>query len=103
MKQRNLLISEDNLLSYLYWSSSNILLPGNQCNTFDFYERFKDVCEKQGITLDYDFTRDYEIASYEKDAYICIQLKQDLPLKQCKSKIQRDTERISYTSDTEKG
>ena len=29
MKQRNFLISEDNLLSYLYWSSSNILLPGN--------------------------------------------------------------------------
>lgn len=102
MKQRNLLISEDNLLSYLYWSSSNILLPGNQCNTFDFYERFKDVCAKQGIALDYDFTRDYEIASYEKNAYICIQLKQDLPLKQCKAKIQRDTERKSYTSDVEK-
>ena len=103
MKQRNFLISEDNLLSYLYWSSSNILLPGNQCNTFDFYERFKDVCTKQGIALDYDFTRDYEIASYEKNAYISNQLKQDMPLEQCKVKVQRDTERNSYTSDNEKG
>lgn len=103
MKQRNFLISEDNLLSYLYWSSSNLLLSGNQCNTFDFYECFKDVCVKQGIALDFDFKRDYEIASYEKDAYICNQLKQDLPLQKCKAKVQRDTERNSYTSDTEKG
>lgn len=103
MKQRNLLISEDNLLSYLYWSSSNILLPGNQCNTFDFYERFKDVCEKQGITFDYDFKRDYEIVAYEKNAYISNQLKQDIPLEHCKAKVQRDTERNSYTSEIEKG
>lgn len=103
MKQRNLLISEDNLLSYLYWSSSNLLLSGNQYNTFDFYERFKDVCAKQGIALDYDFKRDYEIAAYEKNAYICNQLKQDLPLQKCKAKIQRDTERNSYTSEIEKG
>lgn len=103
MKQKNLLISEDNLISYLYWSSSNLLLPGTQYSNADFYERFKDVCTKQGIALDYDFTRDYEIASYEKNAYISNQLKQDMPLEQCKAKVQRDTERNSYTSDNEKG
>ena len=103
MKQKNLLISEDNLISYLYWSSSNLLLPGTQYSNADFYERFKDVCEKQGIALDYDFTRDYEIAAYEKDAYISKQLKQNISLQQCKAKIQRDAERDSYTSDIEKG
>ena len=97
------MISEDNLISYLYWSSSNLLLSGIQYSNADFYERFKDVCEKQGIALDYDFTRDYEIAAYEKDSYISKQLKQNISLQQCKAKIQRDAERDSYTSDIEKG
>lgn len=104
MKEKNLLLSEENLISYLYWScSSNLLLSGNQYNAYDFYERFKDVCEAQNIHSDYDFQRDYEIALYEKQSFISNQLKQDTILPECKSKIERDSERDSYTSDIEKG
>lgn len=101
MQKKDLLISDENILSYLYWTSSNLLLNGSQYNNSNFYERFKNVCEQKNIPLDYDFLRDSQIAAYEKDCFIRTQLKQNTNLAECTAKIQRDTERASYTSEVE--
>ena len=102
MQKKNLLLTEDNLISYLYWTSSNLFLSGSQYSNQDFYERFQDVCTQHGILLDYDFNRDYQIALYEKEAFVSSQLKQSSVLPEFKLKKQRDMERNSYTSDIEK-
>lgn len=101
MKKKDLLLSSENIISYLYWTASNLLLNGSQYNHVDFFERFKNVCESQNISLEYDFLRDYKIAAYEKDCFTSSQLKKNTVLPKCTAKIQRDTERASYTSDIE--
>ena len=101
MQKKALLLSDENIVSYLYWTSSNLLLTGSQYNNFNFYERFKNVCGQKNISLEYDFLRDFQIAAYEKDCFINTQLKQNASLAECTAKIQRDAERASYTSDIE--
>lgn len=104
MQKKDFLLSTDNLIAYLYWIGSNLLVPANQYGTFDFYDQCKEVCEKHTIPFLYDFKRDYYVSLYEKVNFENRQLKQNTPLPENSSdyKLERDRERDSYTSDIEK-
>ena len=102
MKQLNFEISTDNILVYLAWTGSNLLLNSNQTNNAEFYQRFYLVCNGANHKVSYDFARDKEIADYELQKFQSNQLQHNIDLPVCKTKIQRDTERDSYNSDIER-
>ncbi len=102
MKEQNFDISMDNILAYLNWSGSNILLSNNQVDMVTFYNNLWNTFAENDHNLTDDFFRDLEIAQYDKDCFEARQLKKGSEPAPCMVKIRRDREMESYNSDIEK-
>ena len=102
MRKQNFEISMDNILAYLNWSGSNLLLSNNQADMVDFYNNLWNVLAENEHNLTDDFFRDLEIAQYDKDSFEANQLKKDKELPPCIAKNLRDMERDSLNSSIEK-
>ena len=98
MRHEGFQIELDNILTYLCWKGTNLLLNPNQVNNYDFYNRLQYVSTNVGHTLSYDFIRDMEIAKYELAKF---QSKPNQDVGICKEKVQRDLEKSSYSSEVE--
>ena len=102
MRKQNFEISMDNILTYLNWIGSNLLLSNNQMDLVIFYNRIWDVLANNDHNLTDDFFRDLAIATEEKAAFEAKQLKKDIDPVPCIMKNRRDTEMDSYNSDIDK-
>ena len=102
MKKQELEISTDNILIYLNYNSSNLLLSNNQTDMVTFYNNLWTAFAENDFQPTDDFFRDLEIAQYDKDAFEACQLKRGNEPAPCLAKIHRDKEKDSYNSDIEK-
>ena len=102
MEKQNFEISIDNIISYLNWSGSNLLLSNNQTDMVTFHDYLWNAFAEHDHNLTDDFFRDYEIARYEKESFASRQLKKGNEPAPCMAKIQRDKIMDSYNSDIEK-
>lgn len=102
MQAQKFQIDIDNILIYLQWRGSNLLLSSNQTDVIDFYNSLGSAFQENGFTLADDFLRDMEIAQYDHDCFEVKQLKKDKDLPPCPARIQRDMEMDSYHNDIEK-
>lgn len=102
MRKQNFDISMDNILAYLNWSGSNLLLSNNQMDMVTFYNNLWNTFAENDHNLTDDFFRDLEIAQYDKDCFEARQLKKGSEPAPCMAKIRRDREMESYNSDIEK-
>lgn len=103
MRGQDFDISMDNILAYLNWSGSNLLLSNNQVDMVAFYNNLWNLFIRNGKQPTDDFFRDLEIAQYDMDSFQYNQLKKDKELPPCMAKVHRDKEMDSYSSDIEKG
>ena len=95
-------ISMDNILAYLNWSGSNLLLSNNQVDMVAFYGHLWNVLAENGHNPTDDFFRDLTIAREEKEAFEARQLRKDTAPAPCMMKNRRDREMDSYSSDIDK-
>lgn len=102
MQKQDFNIDTDNIISYLNWNGSNLLLSNNQADTETFYNSLWSAFTKFDLLPADDFFRDLEIATYEKEAFKMRQSKKDMELPPCQTKLRRDKEMDSYNSDIEK-
>ena len=102
MKEQDFNIDMDNILAYLNWSGSNLLLSNNQMDMVTFYSNLWNTLSNQEHLPTDDFFRDYEIAREEKLTFEAKQLKKDGEPAPCMVKLRRDKEMDSYNSDIEK-
>lgn len=102
MKKQNFNIDIDNIIIYLNYNASNLLLSNNQADMVTFYNNLWNAFAENDHNLTDDFFRDLEIAQYEKDAFEARQLKKGSGPAPCMTKIRRDKEMESYNSDIEK-
>lgn len=102
MKKQDFEISMDNILAYLAFNGSNLLLSNNQVDMATFYDNVWNALAEHNHNPTDDFFRDVEIARHDKEAFEARQLKKDKELVPCIAKIHRDTEMDSYNSDIEK-
>lgn len=101
MKEKDFLITIDNIVAYLAWVGSNLLCSNNVIGDYDFYT-FLGVALQNHYTLAEDFFRDMKIAENEMHRSLHILSKKNNDYPVCKEKIQRDTEKDSLTSDLER-
>ena len=102
MQEQHDQIDMDNIITYLQWTGSNLLLSSNQSDMLTFYNNLGVTLQDNNYTLSHDFLRDMEIAQYDKDSFEANQLKKSSELPPCVAKIRRDKEADSYNSDIEK-
>ena len=102
MRKQNFDISMDNILAYLNWSGSNLLLSNNQVDMVDFYNNLWNVFAENDHNITDDFFRDLTIATEEKETFEAKQLKKDIEPSPCITKTRRDKEMDSYNSDIDK-
>lgn len=102
MLEQNYKLDMDNILTYLQWAGSNLLLSSNQTDMLTFYSNLGAALQDNNYTLSHDFLRDMEIARYDKDCFEANQLKKDAELPPCIAKIRRNKEMDSYNNDIEK-
>lgn len=102
MRKHDFDISTDNILNYLNWNGSNLLLSNNQMDMVTFYNNLWNVFLRNEYEPKDEFFRDLEIATYEKEVFEARQLKKGNDPAPCMAKIHRDTEMDSYNSDIEK-
>jgi len=102
MKNQDFEISIQNIRLYFEWIGTNLLLSCSQYDNALFYNRFLLACNSVERILSYDFYRDREIADYEKEFFRATHSKTGPALPPCRAKIQRDTEKDSYTSEIER-
>ena len=98
MQKQDFNIDVDNILSYLCWSGSNLLLSNNQTDTATFYNNLWSTFTRYNLIPTDDFFRDLEIAEYDRNRL----LKKEEELPPCLTKLRRDKEMDSYHSDIEK-
>lgn len=101
MKAQNYEVDLNNLITYIKWVGSTLLLPSNQYYNLEHYERVIAVTQSTH-KLTYDLHRDMEIASWERESFLHKRQQLDTELPICSLKQQRDTERSSYNSDIER-
>ena len=77
MRKQDFDISMDNIITYLNWSGSNLLLSNNQVDMVDFYNNLWNVLAENDHNLTDDFFRDLTIATEEKQAFESKQLRKD--------------------------
>ena len=102
MKEQDLEISMDNIIIYLNYNASNLLLSSNQTDMVAFYNNLWTAFAENDFHPTDDFFRDLEIAQYEKEVFESIQLQKGNEPAPCMAKNQRDTEMDSLNSDIEK-
>lgn len=102
MEKQDFEISMDNIMTYLNWNGSNLLLSNNQMDMVTFYNNLWNVFADNNYEPTDDFFRDLEIARYDKESFEAKQLKKDTEVIPCITKIRRDKEMDSYNSDIEK-
>lgn len=102
MRKQSFEISMDNIIIYLNWCGSNLLLSNNQVDMVTFYNRFWDVAVEHEHHLTDDFFRDLAIAKEEKAVFEAKQLKKGTEPAPCVMKNRRDKEMDSYNSDIDK-
>lgn len=102
MRKQDFEISMDNIIAYLNWNGSNLLLSNNQVDMVTFYNHLWNVLAENDHNLTDDFFRDLEIATEEKEAFEAKQLKKDIEPLSCLMKNRRDKEMDSYNSDIDK-
>ena len=102
MRGQDFDISMDNILAYLDWSGSNLLLSNNQVDMVDFYNNLWSLFTRNGQQPTDDFFRDLMIATEEKETFEAKQLKKDTEPVSSTMKNRRDKEMDSYNSDIDK-
>ena len=102
MKEQDLEISMNNLIIYLNYNASNLLLSSNQADMVAFYNNIWTAFAENDFHPTDDFFRDLEIAKYDKEIFESIQLQKGNEPAPCMAKIRRDTEMDSLNSDIEK-
>lgn len=102
MKKQDLEISMDNIILYLNYNASNLLLSNNQTDMVTFYNNLWTAFAENDFQPTDDFFRDLEIAQYDREMFEAIQLKKGCEPAPCMAKIRRDTEMDSLNSDIEK-
>lgn len=102
MRKQDFEINMDNILAYLNWNGSNLLLSNNQVDMVTFYNHLWNVFAENDHNPTDDFFRDLEIATEEKEAFEAKQLKKDIEPVSCFMKNRRDKEMDSYNSDIDK-
>lgn len=102
MKKQNFNIDMDNIITYLHWSGSNLLLSNNQMDIFSVYNNFAATLQNRGYTFTEEFIRDMEIAKYDMECFKSKQLQNKTELPPCIAKIHRDSEMDSYNSEIER-
>lgn len=102
MKEQNFELSTDNLVTYLQYIGSTLLIPSNQYYNLEYYRRLYYNKSVNRETISFDLHRDIEIASYERKAFLHKKSKNNEDLPPCEAKLQRDTERDSFNSDIER-
>lgn len=98
MREQNLIVDMDNIVSYLDRNGSNLFLSNNQYDMVNFYRNIWNAFIEQGYTPTDDFIRDAEIAQYDMDTFEIRQLKRDKELPPCPAKILRDKEKQFITA-----
>lgn len=102
MRKQDFEISMDNIIAYLNWNGSNLLLSNNQVDMVTFYNHLWNVLAENDHNLTDDFFRDLTIATEEKEAFEAKQLKKDIEPAPCTMKNRRDKEMDSFRSDIDK-
>lgn len=102
MKEQDLEISMDNIIIYLNYNASNLLLSNNQADMVTFYNNLWTAFAENDFQPTDDFFRDLEIAQHDKEMFEANQLKKSNEPALCMAKIRRDTEMGSLNSDIEK-
>lgn len=102
MRKQDFEISMDNIIAYLNWNGSNLLLSNNQVDMVTFYNHLWNVLAENDHNLTDDFFRDLTIATEEKEAFEAKQLKKDIEPVSCIMKNRRDKEMSSFNSDIDK-
>lgn len=102
MRKQDFEINMDNILAYLNWNGSNLLLSNNQVDMVTFYNNLWNVLAENDHNPTDDFFRDLTIAAEEKQAFEAKQLKKDIEPVSCFMKNRRDKEMDSYNSDIDK-
>ena len=75
MKKQDLEISMDNIILYLNYNASNLLLSNNQADMVTFYNNLWTAFAENDFQPTDDFFRDLEIAQYDKEIFESCQLK----------------------------
>jgi len=102
MKKHNFSISMDNIITYLNWTGSNLLLSSNQMDMLTIYNNVAATFQAIGYKLSDEFIRDMEIANYDKECFEAKQLQKNTTLPPCRAKIAKTMEMDSYNSEIEK-
>ena len=102
MRKQNFNIDMDNIITYLHWNGSNLLMSANQMDMFTIYNNIATVFQSIGYILTEEFTRDMEISKYDMECFESKQLQKNKELPPCIAKIRRDTEMDSYNSEIER-
>lgn len=102
MQEQDFEISMDNIIAYLNWNGSNLLLSSSQMDMVTAYNNLWNVFAENDFQPADDFFRDLEIARYDKESFEARQLRNGSTPAPCMAKIRRDKEMDSYNSDIDK-
>lgn len=102
MKKQGFNIDINNILAYLNWNGSNLLLSNNQMDMVTFYNNIWNAFAENDHNPTDDFFRDLTISREEKDFFESRQLRKESGAVPSMTKNRRDMEMDSYNSEIEK-